>query len=460
MSERKDTVFIVDAPSDRRAATLMKYAQSPDVGRIYLTSGQKYPGGLLTHNCPLLPPDAIRVLPIRYDDPGAILKAANELNPDLIEVGQEDAIYNGVTNRLRENGLLTFGVSYEAGRYEWDKAYSRLQMVRAGASRYIPRFEIFEDYIKALAYIQRRFIDEAYPSELFLKAAYPCLGKGVDGVKTVKEAILSLQRLQTLPNQAGRKILVEDGVGGPSKIELSYFNIGGAFLGIYQDHKPVFDGDKGPNTGSMGSVGPINWVSPEQINHIQQNIADPVYRLLQQEGQPYLGYLYEGLMYDPDINHFYKLEDNTRNGGGEAAVNLPGLLDDYYQLTRSIALNKHTQNPPVLRHDGKYRVSIAGTAQGYPGDYRPVLGRRVHGLEEVINRQEVTVFGAAIEDDFTVSGGRIFWIVAEGDTLQQAINLAYNNIERVWIPGDSPGQNLLHYRTDIGAKALSRQFIS
>lgn len=456
MSERKATVLIVDAPSDRRAVTVMAHAKSPDVGKIYVTSGLKSLGGLLSHNCPRLSKDAVEVLPIPYDDPKGILKAAQEIKPDLVEVGQEDAIYLGVSDILRDHGFITFGVSRAAGKFEWDKAYARRKMHQAGAEEYLPKFRVFRKPSNGLEYTRRRFLREDYQGKLFIKAAYPALGKGVDGVSSVEEAEVSLVRISALPNRAGRVFLIEDGVGGPNSEEFSGYYLGNNFVdfGFYQDHKPVYDGDKGPNTGGMGSVGPLPWVTGELAIKIRSGIVNPMARSLNNQGLNYRGYLYLGGMHDPDTEGIWKIESNVRNGGSEAAVNIPGIKNDYFELTRSIGLGQDLDNPITIEHDGKYRVSIAGASLGYPEDYSRVLGRKVQGLEEVVRREEVTILGAAIEDDLTVSGGRIFWLVAEGDTLKKAIDLAYANMERIWIQGDIPGENLLHFRRDIGLKAL------
>lgn len=451
MVERKATVLVVDTPSDRRAVAVMAYAKSPHVGRILITSG----AGLLSHNCPNLPPEAIEILPIHHTDTQNILRLAEERRPDLIEVGQEDAIYVGVTDALRKRNFLTFGVSRAVGRYEWDKPFARREMQRYGASEHLPNFQVFRQPKKGLDYIKRRF-REGYEGRLFIKAAYPALGKGVYGVKNTGEAYEAFLKLIALPNRAGRAFLVEDGVGGLKAEEFSGYFIGKRLnkLGYWQDHKPVNDNDQGPNTGGMGSVGPISLITPTLDAEIRQHIVKPLALSMQNRGLENRGVIYLGGMYDPDADKVWNIEWNTRNGGSEAASNIPGLLNDYYELARDIAEGRDKDLD--IQYDGKVRVAVAGTSLGYPDDYKRVVGRKVQGLQGVIKRGEVLVLGAGIDDDFRVIGGRIFWLVAEANSLEKAIGNIYKNMKEVYIQGDSKGENLLHYRRDIGFKELRR----
>lgn len=454
MPERKATVLIVDAPSDRRSAAVMAHAKSPHVGKILVTSG----AGLLSHNCPDLPKDAIEISPVHHTDVANILKLAEEKKPDLIEVGQEDAIYAGVTDILRKHGFLTFGVSRKAGKYEWDKVYARRTMLKYGAVDCLPNFRIFKKHNAGLAYIEDKFSDEDFKRKLFIKAAYPALGKGVFGVENVSEAYDALIKLILLPNRAGRIFLVEDGVGGSKAEEFSGYFLGNnlADFGYYQDHKQVDNNNMGPNTGGMGSVGPISLITSELNIRIKQEMIRPFSQSLKDQNLKYQGFLYVGGMYDPETKQIWNIEFNCRNGGSEAASNMPGIENDYYELIRSVAEGSDKTTPLSITHDGKIRVAVAGTSLGYPEDYKRVIGRKVQGLQEIIKRGEVLVLGAGIEDDFTVTGGRIFWLVATADNVQQAVKTVYRNMENLYIPGDERGENLLHFRSDIADKELRR----
>lgn len=451
MTERKDTVLVVDAPSDRRAASVMAYARSPHVERILVTSGS----GLLDHNCPSLPKGAVKIFPTSHTDSEQILKLAEEERPDLIEVNQEDAIYLGVTDLLRKHRFLVFGVSRAVGRYEWEKPFARREMQKYGSDECLPAFRVFRHPNAGLEYIRKRFA-EGYDGQLFIKAAYPASGKGVYAVSNISEAWESFQKLMSLPNRAGRSFLVEDGVGGPKAEEFSGYFVGNSFeeLGYYQDHKRVYDNDEGPNTGGMGSVGPISLITSELGSSIRQKIVHPLALSIQNRGLVNNGILYLGGMYDPETGGLWNIEWNTRNGGSESASNMPGLQNDYYEMTRSVA--EGSGRPLDIRHDGKIRVAVAGTALGYPDDFKRVIGRRVQGLKEVIKRGEVLVLGAGIDDNFKVAGGRIFWLVAAAETVEQATNVVYRNMEDISIPGDEKGENLLHFRRDISIKELRR----
>jgi phosphoribosylamine---glycine ligase len=454
MLERKATVLLVDAPSDRRAVTAVVQAKSPQVGKVLVVGG----GGLLSHEGLDLPKGKVEVFPIHHTDTKNILKLAKERKADLVEVGQEDAIYLGVTDSLRAHGFLTFGVSRRVGRWEWDKAYARREMFRQGSRECLPPHRVFKNKRVGLEYIEHKFLN-GYEGRLFIKAVYPCLGKGVYGVESVEEAIEAFEKLQELPGNAGRTFLVEDGVGGDNAWEYSGYFMGDNLVGFgyYQDHKRVFDGDKGPNTGGMGSVGPLLWIQENLDHRNREQMVNPLSKSLKDKNLDFRGILYLAGMYDEDTNQVWNIEFNTRNGGSEAATNIPGIEDDYFELTKTVAEGRDIKS---IKHDGKIRIAIAGTALGYPDNYRNVIGKKVQGLKEVIKRGEVMVLGAGIEDDMTLIGGRAFWIVAAGETLERAIDIGYRNMEELSIPGDRPGENLLHFRRDIGAKALRHRLVA
>ncbi len=205
----------------------------------------------------------------------------------------------------------------------------------------------------------------------------------------------------------------------------------------------------------MGSVGPSGLMTPELDRRIRTEIVNPLSRSMEQQGLGLRGYAYLGGKYDPETDQLFNIEWNMRNGGSEAGVNIAGLKINYFEMIKQVAREDYSQ-PLVVEQDGKYRVSVAGVSLGYPDDYSGVLGRKVHGLEKVIKREEVLVLGAAIEDGLIVSGGRIFWMVGEDNSLQGAIDKVYRNMDRVWIPGDRKGENLLHFRKDIGEKEKNR----
>ncbi len=200
MTEKKACVLIVDSPSDRRSVTARAHALSLEVDTIYLTRGLKYPGSLISQNCPGV---KVKILDIAYNDARGVLKAAQELQPDLIEVGQEDAIEAKIPTILKNHRFLVFGCG-EEGIYEADKAYARRKMKEAGAGRVLPEFEEFRDKKQGLSYIRNKFIGDGYKGTLYLKATNQCLGKGVFGVESVEEAEYALFQLDHLPNQAGR----------------------------------------------------------------------------------------------------------------------------------------------------------------------------------------------------------------------------------------------------------------
>lgn len=450
MVESNASVLIVDASSGRASALAHAYSKSPFVEKIYLLSDDN----LAYINCgeKLLgkfPPF------IHHTDIKGVLEFVQEEKIDLVDVAQEDSIHVGMVDALKslmKKNMLVLGPTQQAGRLEWDKLYARHFMgVNSIPS---PGYSVFYNPWSGIKYLDNYDLDEGY----VIKARFPAEGKGVVVARNKEEALAGIKFMGELPKGAGRHYLIEQLVGGPKAEEFSAFYLldGKSYLtlGFAQDYKRAFDCDLGPNTGGMGCVAPVSFLGEALMERIEKEAVEPTVVGLKRMGISYQGVIYIGGMYDPDTDQLWVIEYNSRWGDPEAEVILPGIKNDYYELAVAGALGRLKRMS--AEHDGLTRVSVAGAALGYPGDYSQVKGRKVVGLDEIINSGMVTVYGAGIDSQYCVKGGRLFHLVAEGEDLKEARRWAYGEMSGLFIPGEKAGDNWVHFRSDIGLKELHR----
>lgn len=450
MHERKATVLIVDAPSGRSAALAQSYSKSSEVEKILVASGN----GLIAHNCL---PKTVETFPnVSHKDWKAIRDLVNERRPDLIDLAQEDILSLPLADFLRVQGKIVFGPNKEATALEWDKIHARYFMKFAGIPT--PNWIYFDSEHDGITYLNKSPFKERF----FVKATGLAEGKGAIGAKNTQEAIDAVRRMRDFPNRAGESFLIEEWVGGPKAEEFSAFFMGinNCFyeIGYAQDHKQVNDNDEGENTGGMGCVSPTGFVSEKLRRIIRQEIVNRAAVQLGKDDTSFNGILYIGGIYDPDLDKQWVIEFNTRWGDPEAEVIMPSMQNDYFRMAWSVAKGENYEE--TIRTDGRIRVSVAGVAMGYPGNYERVKGRKILGLDRVLRKGEVSVYGAGIiEEDglFYVSGGRIFHLVGDGDTVEEARSKVYDAISQVYILGNRTDQNLLHFRNDIGLKEMQRE---
>lgn len=372
-----------------------------------------------------------------------LLKIAQKEKVDLVDVAQDEVLAAGFVDRFQKEGFTAFGPTQKAAQIEWDKDWARGFMKKYGLP--IPHYESFTDQEKALAYIDQR------PEQLlFIKASGLALGKGVIRADTkyqAKEAILQMSSF----GKSGKTFLIEDALIGE---EFSFFAIcdGTNFVITKpaQDHKTVNDQDLGPNTGGMGCVAPALIVTDKIRQEVEENIFKPFMKRMQQEDRPFSGILYLGGMVTK--NGVEIVEFNARWGDPEAEVILPSIQTDYLDIVESV-LQKNLAKTKIV-FDNKVRISIAGCAKGYPQDYSAVKGKEIFGLEKAMKLPGITVYGAGIakkNDNWIVTGGRVFHLVAEGKDIHDAREKAYKAMKLITIEG-----NNLHYRNDIGWRDMER----
>lgn len=438
----KTIVAVIDA-GGRGAALVDAYAKSPHVSEIIAIPGND----LMQLNTK----KPVRTFPdLKTTSKTEILRICQEFKVGLIDVAQDNAVEAGVSDLLRENGFKVIGASRDAGRLEWDKAWSRNFMVQYGLP--VPQFKICHNEEEGLNFIRSQ-TDHPW----FIKASGLAEGKGVIPARNNLHAEEAIKQMSKF-GSAGQTFLIEQALVGE---EFSAFAIsdseGFQFLGAAQDHKRIDDGDVGPNTGGMGCATPPLAID-ENIKQQIDKIFKTTFEGLKKEGLSYQGVLYLGgmIVSEAGKEKVYIIEYNCRWGDPEVECILPGIINDWYEVGIAVDQNKLSQLK--IRTDKKTRIVIASASLGYPENYSEVKGKEILGLDEIINDHDIKVYGAGVrrtEDKYEAQGGRLFYVVAEGEDVIKARETAYRVLKKVSIRNDK-GDNLLHFRTDIGYRDVKR----
>ena len=420
---------LVIGSGGREHALVWKIAQSPLVDKVWCAPGN--PGtGLIAEN-----------VDIKVDDLTGLLGFAKQEGIDLTVVGPELPLSLGIVDLFEEYGLRIFGARRNAALIEASKAFAKDLMKKYA----IPTaaYEVFTEVEPAVT-----FIDEV-GTPIVIKADGLAAGKGVIIAATRDEAVAAVTDMLAgnTFGAAGSRVVIEEFLKGEEASFLA-FTDGKRIvpLASAQDHKAVFDGDRGPNTGGMGAYSP----APVVTSAIHEKAMTEVMRRavdgMAAEGRPYRGVLYAGLMIDGDS--VKTLEFNARFGDPECQPLLMRMKSDIVPVLLAVA-EGDLSGVEIEWHDSA-AVCVVMASQGYPGDYRK--GNEIRGLEEAARIEELFVFhaGTAERDGAIVtSGGRVLGVTALGDTVQGAIDRAYRGVAAITWDG-------VHYRRDIGRKALVR----
>jgi phosphoribosylamine--glycine ligase len=424
-------ILIVGA-GGREHALVWKIAQSPLADQIYCAPGNAGIEGL-----------AARV-EIDAEDIDALTAFATQKEIDLTIVGPEGPLSMGIVDRFEAAGLRIFGANRRAAEIESSKSFTKRLLMKYGIPTAAGR--IFTDFAAAKSYI----LETGPP--IVVKADGLAAGKGVFVCDTEDEAVSALETIMRdkVFGEAGDTVIVEERLTGEEASFLA-FTDGKTVLPLpsSQDHKPVYDNDKGPNTGGMGAYSPAPVVDGYMHRKIMQTVMLPTVQAMAGEGRPYKGVLYAGLMIDGD--KVKVLEFNARFGDPEAQPLLMRLKSDLVPVMMSVVSG--TLDEQELAADPRAAVCVVMASGGYPGAYKK--GIPISGLDAVANMTDVVVFhaGTAYKEDAVVTaGGRVLGVTALGETVQQAVDRAYRAVDEIkW-------ENV-HYRTDIGGKALKRRGI-
>ena len=413
----------------REHALAWKLARSPGLGRMVAAPGNP---GIAAH---------ARCVPIKDTAIDQIVALAQQERPDLVVVGPETPLALGLADRLRAAGLAVFGGSAAAARLESSKAFAKDLMAR----HRIPtaRFGTFRDAAAA-----RRYCREL-GAPLVVKADGLAAGKGVAVCQSLEEADRAVaQCLEARAfGDSGLTVVIEEFLVGE---EASFFALsdgtGVLPLVAAQDHKTVHDGDRGPNTGGMGAYSPAPVMDAGMQERVMREIVRPTIAAMAEEGAPYTGVLFVGLMITREGPKV--IEFNCRFGDPECQAILPRLEDDLLALLLATATGKGL--PTALAFSPQSSVCVVMTSAGYPGAYE--TGRTITGVEAAAGLPGVNVFhaGTALAGGALVTaGGRVLGVQALGADVAAAIRTAYAAVERIRFEG-------AHYRRDIGHHALRR----
>ena len=406
----------------REHALVWKLVQSATIDDLFCAPGNPGTASLATN------------VDLNAADPEAVRNWAEDNAIDLVVVGPENPLAAGVGDELRADGIPCLGPDKGAARIESSKIWAKRLMVESG----IPTaaFEVFQDADDAIDHLARI----EYPA--VVKADGLALGKGVVVARDFAAAEAAVRRIMTerVFGDAGDQILVEQCLVGQ---ELSAFAIADGqtcrMLPFARDFKRIGDGDMGPNTGGMGSYSPVALLDEELGRTIAEEVFEPILRALDESGNPYLGFLFAGLMLTED--GVKVIEFNCRLGDPETQAILP-LLDGDFADTVYLAANGRLPEANLSILSGS-TCCVVLASEGYPADYD--TGFPVEGLDDL--GEDVLVFqaGTALRDGrLLTNGGRVLAVVGLGDDLADARDNAYGGLDSVSFEG-------AYYRADIGA---------
>lgn len=417
---------LVIGSGGREHTLVWKLAQSPQVSKIYCAPGN---AGIKS---------LAECIPIDVLDFRGLVDFALEHQIDLTVVGPEAPLVAGIVDEFQRAGLKIFGPNQKAALLEGSKSFAKQLMAKYN----IPtgRFQQFTQPEKAKEYIR------TIGAPCVIKVDGLAAGKGVVVAQELDEALEAVDRLVADNPTAAGTLLVEEFLQG-EEVTVMAFSDGQAVKPMVwaQDHKRVFDGDQGPNTGGMGAYSPTGLESPSLSEEINQKILVPTISAMNQEGRPFQGVLYAGLILTREGPKV--LEYNTRFGDPECQVILPRLKTDLVEIMEATIQGTLADVDISWSEDGAVCVILA--SGGYPGKYQ--VGYPISGLENVPDDTLVFHAGTAYRDgQIVTAGGRVLGVTGLGSTLEQAVAKAYSGVDQIRFTDR-------HCRVDIAWRAFKRQ---
>lgn len=412
----------------REHTLVWKISQSPKAGKIYAVPGN--PGMKKYAEC----------IQADIEDNDAVVALAKEKKIDLVVVGPEVPLVNGIVDALTEAGIKAFGPTKSAAELEGSKVYSKVVMRRYG----IPtaKSEVFGDIGRARVYVRQM------RQPFAIKADGLAAGKGVILTQTVDEAIEAIDTImqEKAFGDAGSRIVIEEFMQG-EEASLLCFTDGKTIVPMVssQDHKRVNDGDEGLNTGGMGAYAPAPVMTPDMLERVRKEILEPVVEGMNKEGRPYKGCLYAGLMITakgPKVVEF-----NARFGDPETQVVLPLLKSDIVDIMLSCI--DGTLDEQSIEWSGGAAACVIMASGGYPGAYEK--GKVITGLEDAEKAGTLVVHAGTKEENGAIltNGGRVLGVIGEADDIRGAVAKAYDGVAKIHFEGE-------HHRSDIAHRALER----
>lgn len=421
---KQDILIVGGGGREHTIAETLK--KSPDCGKLYMAPGNGGTAAIAEN------------LPIKATDIEGVVAAAKEKGVDLVFVAPDDPLMLGMVDRLEAEGIRAFGPRANAAIIEGSKVFSKKFMKKYG----IPtaNYEEFDNSAAAIAYIKEQ---NSFPT--VIKADGLALGKGVIIAEDMAAAEAGVREIMDDKafGDAGNKVVIEEFLTGPEVSVLAFCD-GKTVVPMVsaQDHKRALDGDKGLNTGGMGTFSPSRIYSAEIAKVCTETIFLPTVDGLIKEGRPFKGVIYFGLMITPKGPKV--IEYNARFGDPETQVVLPRLKTDFLSIINAVIDEK--LDAIDIEWEDNACVCVVAASGGYPTKYNK--GYEIKGLDKLAGKDDIMVFhaGTDIKDGKLVtSGGRVLGVTAKGADHAEAIKKAYAAIGEVEFTD-------MHYRRDIGVK--------
>ena len=410
----------------REHALAWRLKRSPQLTDLWVAGGNAGTAQIATN------------LKVNPEDVAAVADTARSLGVDLVVVGPEQPLADGLVDRLGSAGIPAFGPSQAAAQLEASKSFARQVMLEAGIPS--PEYRVFRDRSPALDFLH------SHGGQVVVKADGLAAGKGVALCSSTEEAVIAVMGCMDdrIFGAAGDIVVIEEWLQG---VEVSVFGFSDgehiSSLVAACDYKPIGEGDAGPNTGGMGSFTPPVFWNPQLAEEVSRTIMEPVIAAMARQGTPYRGMLYAGLMFTesgPKV-----LEFNCRFGDPETQVILPLLESDPIEVMTACIEGNLSQTQVCW--GSQAHVGVVMVSNGYPGPY--ATGLEITGLDEEESDTIIFHAGAQLTGDgensgrVVTSGGRVLTVVGRGDSLDQAREAAYRRAEQIHFEN-------AYYRRDIG----------
>ncbi|EFR03516.1 phosphoribosylamine-glycine ligase [Nannizzia gypsea CBS 118893] len=429
MLQEKLRVLVVGS-GGREHAYAWKLSHSPLVEKVFCAPGNGGTDGGASSK--------ISNISVKGDDYPGLVAFSKENGVNLVVPGPEAPLVDGIQGYFQAVGIRCFGPSKAAARMEGSKAFSKDFMQRHN----IPtaRYGNFTDYKAACQYLDSANYD------VVIKASGLAAGKGVIIPQNKEEALMALKEIMVDHQfgDAGNEVVIEEYLEG-DELSILTFSDGYTIRSLppAQDHKRVFDGDQGPNTGGMGCYAPTRIASNAVIETIDKTIVLPTIDGMRKEGTPFIGILFTGLMMTK--NGPKVLEYNVRGGDPETQTLLPLLSDDTDLAEVMVACTEHWLDGVTLKVEPKSSATVIAVAEGYPGSY--AKGRDIT-LDKTADNTLIFHAGTTLADGkLKTSGGRVIASTATASTLEDAVKASYSGISAIHFDG-------MHYRKDIAHRAF------
>lgn len=417
--------ILVIGNGGREHALLLALAKSSRVSKLYCAPGNAGTAQLAEN------------VAIDVTDIDQLVAFAMEQAIDLTVVGPELPLLAGIVDRFEQHNLAIFGPRQAAALIEGSKTFAKELMQKYN----IPTaaYRVFTNSNDALAYVREQ------GAPIVIKADGLAAGKGVVVAQTVAEAEQAIigAMEQKVFGEAGKQVVIEECLVG-QEVSLMAFVSGSDFVPmvISQDHKPVYDGDQGPNTGGMGAYSPVPQIADTTVEQAISTIIEPMVQAFQQEGIDYRGVLYAGLMITADGPKV--IEFNARFGDPETQVVLPRLKTDLVDVL--LAVVEGRLNELQIQWDERAAVCVVMTAPGYPGSYPK--GASITFPAQLAEDTAIVHAGTKEQaGEIVTAGGRVLGVTALAETIADSQQRAYQLVEQIQFEG-------AHYRKDIAAKAM------